>query len=349
MKILVTGYHGYIGTVLCPMLLERGHSVVGLDSDYFADCVFLKDSEWQRAYSSIKHLKRDMREVEIRDLEGCDAIFHLAALSNDPIGKLNPKLTDDINHLASIRLAKLAKQAGVRRFIFSASCSVYGAGDGNDKPLTEEASFNPLSAYAVSKVETERDLRLLADKNFSPVYLRNATAYGLSPFLRVDLVVNNLTGWAVTTGEVRILSDGTPWRPIVHLRDISAAFIAAAEAPIEAVHNQAFNVGVNSENYQVRDIASLVQKIVPRCKVTYAGTGEPDNRSYRVDFGKIARVLPTFRPQWNLEKGIIELYDAYKARGLTLADFESRLFTRLKQLQHLQQAGQLDNQLRWQA
>src|SRR5262245_44202673 len=221
MNVFVTGYQGYIGTVLCPMLLERGYGVVGLDTGYFADCAFMKNSGWSRAYSSIKHIKRDMREVEARDLEGCEAIFHLAALSNDPIGKLNPKLTDDINHLASIRLAKLAKQAGVRRFVFSASCSVYGAGAGSDKPLDEEASLNPLSAYAVSKVDTECDLRRLADKNFSPVYLRNATAYGLSPFLRVDLVVNNLVGWAITTGEVRILSDGTPWRPIVHLRDIS--------------------------------------------------------------------------------------------------------------------------------
>ena len=289
MRVLVTGHKGYIGTLLAPMLSKAGHTVVGLDSDLYRRCTF------GIQFPEIPQLSRDLRDVQAGDLEGFHAVIHLAALSNDPLGNLNPELTYEINHRASVRLAILAKEAGVERFLFSSSCSMYGAA--GDNVLTEEAVFNPVTPYAHSKVLVEHDVAELADATFSPIYLRNATAYGVSPRLRFDIVLNNLVAWAYTTGRVYIKSDGTPWRPIVHIEDIARAFIATLEAPRDVIHNQAFNVGVNEENYRVRDLAEIVRETVPGCRVEYATDAEPDRRSYRVDFSKIAAALPQFRPQ----------------------------------------------------
>lgn len=339
MKVLVTGHQGYIGSVLCPMLEERGHQVVGLDTGYFADYAFSDPPGGNGAFAE------DIRECRAACLDGIDAVVHLAALSNDPMGKLDARLTDDINHRASVRLAELAREAGVGRFVFSSSCSMYGAG--SDDVLDETAPFRPVSAYAISKVDTERGISALASDSFSPVFLRNSTAYGLSPRMRTDLVVNNFVGWAVTTGEIRILSDGTPWRPIVHIRDISAAAIACLEVERERIHNVAFNVGRDDENYRVREIADAVAAIVPGTKIVYAGSGEPDKRSYRVSFAKIARELPEFRPAWNLERGAREIYEAFVRHGLTKEEFEGRHLVRLEQLRHLMGTGAVDADLRW--
>jgi len=338
-RVLVTGHHGYIGSVLCPLLLERGHDVVGFDTEYFSDYEFLPPE------AKVKELRGDVREIERADLEGCDAVVHLAALSNDPMGKLDARLTDDINHKASVRLARLAREAGASRFVFSSSCSTYGAG--SDDILDETAEFRPVSAYAVSKVDTERGLAELASDSFSPVYLRNATAYGLSPRMRADLVVANFVGWAVTTGEIRIMSDGTPWRPIVHIRDISAAMAAALEAPRQSIHNVAFNIGRDQENYRVREIADVVARVVPGTRIVYAGTGEPDKRSYRVSFAKVARELPGFRPEWDVEKGAREIYQAFRQHALTPEEFAGRHLIRLEQLRYLMDTSKIDSDLRW--
>lgn len=340
MKVLVTGHQGYIGPVLCPLLREHGHSVVGLDTGYFEGCDFL-DSPMV-----VPTLRRDVRDLQPQDLDGIDAVIHLAALSNDPMGQLDPALTDAINHRGSVRLAELARAAGASRFVFSSSCSMYGAADG-DAPLDETAPFNPVSAYAKSKVDAERGIAALASDTFSPVFLRNATAYGMSPRLRVDLVLSNLLGWALTTGQVKILSDGSPWRPLAHIGDISAAMVAAISAPRETIHNQAFNVGRDSDNYQVRDIAEIVRATVPNAKVTYAGTGEPDRRSYRVNFNKIRDRLPGFSPAWDVERGAREAYDAFKRAAFDQAQFESRKYIRLKQLTYLRDEGKLSGELRW--
>lgn len=341
MKVLVTGHQGYIGAVLCPLLREHGHSAVGLDTGYFDGCDFIDPP------APIATIRRDARDLRPSDLDGVDAVIHLAALSNDPMGQLDPRLTDAINHRASVRLAELARAAGAQRFVFSSSCSMYGVGNG--EALSEDAPFNPVSAYAQSKVDAERGIAALASDSFSPVFLRNATAYGVSPRMRVDLVLSNLVGWALTTGAIRIMSDGSPWRPLVHIRDISAAMAAALAAPRAAVHNQAFNVGRSSDNYQVRGIAEIVRAAVPGSKVTYAGTGEPDRRSYRVDFTKISRQLPGFSPAWDVERGAGEAYDAFRRAGLDLAAFEGRKYIRLKQLTHLRERGELDTDLRWAA
>lgn len=338
MKILVTGHSGYIGTILTPMLQEAGHDVVGLDSDLYERCTF------GDAMPRVEALRKDIRDVSSADLSGFDAVMHLAALSNDPLGNINPSLTYDINHIASVRLAELAKEAGVPRFLFSSSCSTYGAA--GTEMLTEEATFNPVTPYGRSKVLVEQDMAKLADDDFSPTYLRNATAYGVSPRLRFDIVLNNLVAWAYTTGRVFIKSDGTPWRPIVHIEDISRAFVALLHAPRELVHNQAFNVGINSENYQVRDIAQIVQKTVPNCELAFAADGEPDTRTYRVDFSKIARVIPEFQPQWTAEKGARELLDAYQQVGLTLEEFEGPRYKRIDHIKLLLSAGHLDANLR---
>jgi nucleoside-diphosphate-sugar epimerase len=338
-RVLVTGHQGYIGSVLCPLLREHGHAVVGLDTGYFEGCDFGSPP------MAIESIQRDVRDVTRADLEGIDAVVHLAALSNDPMGELDPRLTDEINHRGSVRLAELARAGGAQRFIFSSSCSMYGVGDADW--LNEEAAFNPVSAYALSKVDAERGIRALATETFSPVFLRNATAYGVSPRMRVDLVLNNLIGWAITTGEIRIMSDGSPWRPLVHIRDIAAAVTAALAAPRAAVHNQAFNVGRDQDNYQVRDIAEIVRATVPGSKVTYAGSGEPDRRSYRVDFSKIRAQLPGFSPTWTLARGAAETFDAFRRAGLDLAQFESRKYTRLKQLSYLRESGNLGADLRW--
>lgn len=339
MRVLVTGHQGYIGTVLVPMLLAAGHEVAGLDSDLYERSTFGK------ALPSIPTTKKDIRDVQLKDLQGFAAVLHLAGLSNDPLGNLNPQLTYEINHLATVRIAALAKQAGASRYIFSSSCSNYGAG-GQDW-LTEQSVLNPVTPYGVSKVRSEQGLAKLASDRFSPTFLRNATAFGMSPRLRFDLVLNNLTAWAFTTGRVLIKSDGTPWRPIVHIEDISRAFLAALEAPREAVHNQAFNVGRNEDNYQIRELADLVEEIVPGCQIEYATDAGPDKRCYRVDCSKIKRVLPGFQPQWNARKGVEELYAAYRKVGLTLAEFEGDRYQRIAHIKYLLQSGQLGEDLRW--
>jgi len=321
------------------MLLAEGHDVVGLDSDLF------RGSTFGEGIQEIPELIKDVRDVEKADLEGFDAVLHLAGLSNDPLGNLNPDLTYDINHLASVKLAKLAKEAGVPRYIFSSSCSNYGAG-GEDW-LTEESAFNPVTPYGMSKVRTEQDVSKLADDNFSPTFLRNATAFGVSPRIRFDLVLNNLVAWALTTGRVYMKSDGSPWRPIVHIEDISRAFVAALHAPRELVHNEAFNVGRNEDNYRIRELGDIVEAVVPGCKIEYAQDASPDKRCYRVDCSKIQRVLPDFKPQWNARRGAEELYAAYQKVGITLEDFEGPRYQRIGHLKRLIATEQIDNTLRW--
>ncbi len=338
MRVLVTGHNGYIGSILCPLLREAGHDVVGLDNYLYETCTFGDD------VPDVPALRMDVRDVQAADLEGFDAVLHLAAISNDPVGDLNADTTYDINHRAASRLAAVAKEAGVRRFVFSSSCSLYGAH--GDDFLDESASFNPVTPYGHSKQLAEEDMRALADDDFSPTYLRNATAYGVSPRLRGDLVVNNLVGYAVTTGEVLIKSDGTPWRPIVHIEDISRAFLAVLEAPLEAVHDQAFNVGRTDEDYRISEIAQAVADVVPGSRVVYADGGQPDTRCYRVDCERIRAVVPSFEPQWTLRRGVEELYDAFTRRGLTLEDFLSSRFLRIKHVKELQAAGRLDERLR---
>jgi nucleoside-diphosphate-sugar epimerase len=338
-KVLVTGHNGYIGAVMIPMLRAMDHQVVGLDSYLFEDCAFGPE------IPRIPAVRKDIRDVQRSDLKGFDAIMHLAALSNDPLGDLNAECTYDINHLASVRLARLAKEARVPRFLFSSSCSLYGVA--GDEMLKENAVFNPVTAYGASKVRVEADVSRLADEHFSPSFLRNATAYGVSPKLRGDLVVNNLVAFAYTTGEVLINSDGTPWRPLVHVEDICRAFLAVLHAPRELVHNEAFNVGRTEENYQIRDIAEMVQDVVPASRIKYAEGGGPDPRCYRVDCSKLARTLPDFKPQWTVRRGIEQLYHSYKAHGLTLDEFLGTKYLRIKHIKKLQGEGRLDPTLRW--
>jgi nucleoside-diphosphate-sugar epimerase len=342
MRVLLTGHDGYIGHVLLPMLLERGHHVTGLDSFLYEDCGFGDEAT---APSAV--LRKDIREVEPEDLRGLDAILHLAGISNDPLGDLQPAATYAINHEASVRLARLAKEAGVPRYIFSSSCSNYGAA-GNDF-LDETAGFNPVTPYAESKVWVERDVAGLADEAFSPTFLRSATAFGVSSRLRGDLVVNNLVGYAFTTGDVLIKSDGMPWRPLVHIEDIARAFVAVLEAPRELVHNEAFNVGMTSENYRVREVADMVAQTVPSSKVTYAGDASPDARNYRVSCDKIRARLPAFQPRWTVRDGIEQVYDTLCRHGTSAEEFLSSQFIRLKRIRELQSAGALDEMLRWRA
>ncbi|PSB10601.1 NAD-dependent dehydratase [Pleurocapsa sp. CCALA 161] len=339
MRILLTGHKGYIGTIMVPMLIEKGYDVVGLDTDLYARSTF------GEGIVEIPELVKDIRDVELEDLAGFEAVLHLAGLSNDPLGNLNPQLTEEINYLASVKLAKLAKLAGVSRFIFSSSCSNYGAG--GDDWLNEQSAFNPVTPYGVSKVKVEQEVSQLADDNFSPTFLRNATAYGVSPRLRFDLVLNNLVAWAFTKGLVYIKSDGSPWRPIVHIEDISRAFIAVLEAPRELIHNEAFNVGRNEDNYQIREIAEIVKETVPNCRIEYAPDAGPDTRCYRVDCSKIARVLPSFQPQWNTRKGAEELYEVYQKVGLTLDEFEGSKYQRIAHIKYLIGNDLLDGELRW--
>ena len=338
MRILVTGHLGYIGVEMVPFLRRAGHEVVGLDTGFFDGCDF------GGAPDEVERLDVDLRDVRPAHLEGFDAVAHLAALSNDPLGDLNPDITYAINHRASVQLAQAAKAARVPRYVFSSSCSLYGAG--GDAPLDENAAFNPVTAYGESKVKTEQDVAPLADDSFTPVYLRNATAYGVSRRLRADIVVNNLVGYAITTGKVMLMSDGTPWRPLVHIGDISRAFLAAIEAPREAVHNQAFNVGRSAENFRIREVANLVAEVVPGCEVAFAAGASPDLRNYRVDFHKAEDRLPGYQPRWTLREGIEELYQAYKGQGLTREEFLGPRFYRLKTIRGLQERGVLDADLR---
>jgi nucleoside-diphosphate-sugar epimerase len=343
MRVLITGHNGYIGSVMTRLVAEAGHDVVGLDAYFFEDCGFGPDG------SPVPAIRVDVRDVEASHLAGFDAVIHLAAISNDPVGNLNPQGTYDINHLASVRLARRAREAGVSRFLFASSCSLYGvAGDGL---LKEDAAFNPITPYGESKVLVERDVSALATDAFSPVFLRNATAYGVSPRLRVDVVVNNLVGYAFTTGEILIQSDGTPWRPLVHIEDISRAFLAVLEAPRELVHNQAFNVGRSEENYRISEIADMVLAAVPGSRVRYAAGGGPDPRCYRVDCTKLSATFPSFRARWTVADGVREVYDAFQRYGLPYDEFvgERSRYLRIKQITRLQQTGRLDADLRWTA
>lgn len=340
MRVLVTGHNGYIGSVMVPVLRTAGHDVVGLDTFFFEDCT-LRDDEGR-----VPAIRKDIRDIQASDLQAFDAVIHLAALCNDPLGDLHPEWTRDINHLASVQLARLARDAGVQRFLYASSCSMYGAAGGDDI-LTEDAPLRPLTAYAVSKVRTEEDVSKLADTAFSPVFMRNATAYGASPRLRADVVLNNLVCWAHTTGRIRLMSDGSAWRPIVHVEDIARAFAAALVAPREAIHDQAFNVGASGENYQVRELAEIVRSTVPGCSVEYAKEAGADPRSYRVDFSRLARTFPELNPLWTASAGAKDLHAALQEAGVTLSDFQGRRYIRLAQIKHLMGLGLLDPTLRW--
>ena len=344
MRVLVTGYKGYVGTVMVPMLLDEGFNVTGIDSGLFDECVFGEKELADDPLSKVRQIRKDIRDITSSDLQKVDAVIHLAALSNDPLSNLNPEVTYQINHKASVKLAKLAKKAGIQRFVFSSSCSIYGAA--GLEMATEESELNPLTPYGISKMLSEKDISKLADSHFSPTFLRSATAYGLSRMLRFDIVLNNLVAWAYTTGSVLLKSDGTAWRPIVHVEDMSRAFIAALKSPCDLVHNQAFNVGITSENFRVREIAEIVKDTVPGSKLQFADSAEPDKRSYRVDFSKIHHTLTEFKPKWNARLGAKQLYDAYKKFGVTLEEFEGPRYRRISHLESGLKSGLLDKTIR---
>jgi nucleoside-diphosphate-sugar epimerase len=340
MRVLVTGHHGYIGSVLAPALQEARQEVVGLDTFYYRGCNFGDGAEFKPA------LARDLRDAQPADLEGFDAVVHLAALSNDPLGDFNPTWTYSINRDATIALARAAKEAGVRRFVFASSCSMYGAAEG-DAALTEDAPLRPLTPYAESKVAAEEALTELADDDFAPVSMRNATVYGLSPRLRLDIVLNNLVAWAHTTGAIRLQSDGSSWRPLVHVRDVARATLALLEAPDEVVSGKAFNIGSDVQNYRIRELAGIVHDRLPHCEVTFAEGASADPRSYRVDFARFESVFPHCRFEWTAERGADELARGYEDVGLTFDDFQGHRFIRLGQLRRLLDADALDAKLRW--
>jgi nucleoside-diphosphate-sugar epimerase len=340
MKILVTGADGYIGVLLCPMLAERGHDVVGVDAGFYRDG-WLYENGGRDIQTCIY---KDIRHITEEDLKGFDSVVHLAELSNDPLGQLRPEITYKINYLGSVELARRCKKAGIKRFVYTSSCSVYGIGSGEYK--TEESETNPQTEYAKCKLLVEQDLSEMADDGFSPTILRNATAYGPSPKMRFDLAVNNLTGLAWTINEIRLVSDGTPWRPLVHVLDICEVISCVFEAPREGVHNQIFNVGDTRENYQIKDIAEIVSHVFPGCKLTF-GRGGEDNRSYRVSFEKINNRLQGFRCRRDAKRGADELRELYSKINMSSETFESSAYTRLKQIEHLIGTGQIDDQFFW--
>lgn len=339
--VLLTGNTGYIGTVMTERLKKASYKVVGLDSGLFrANCLYAV----RPGAAPDRQITKDIRHVACADLDGIDAVVHLAGLSNDPLGELNPALTDEINRESTVRLARLSKSKGIGRFVFASSCSIYGVSD-SGRAVKEDGELRPLTAYAKAKVDAESGLAGLADDLFHPVFMRNATVYGLSPRIRLDLVVNNLLAWAFTTGEVSIMSDGTPWRPIIHVQDFCSAFIAALEAPDCRIHCQALNVGRDEEIYQVRQIAEEVRVAVPGSKVKILNKTGGDDRSYRVDFSKIKNVLPDFKPQWTLKRGIEEMLDAYRKHGLDQDKFNSDKFFRIRTIKSLIECGKLDKKL----
>lgn len=339
MKILVTGTEGYLGSLLPPLLIERGHEVIGVDTGFYKVGWLYNGTE-----VTAKTLNKDIRNISAEDLQGVEAIVHMAELSNDPTGQLSPNITYDINHKGSVRLAKIAKEAGVRRFVYMSSCSVYGVATEGD--VTEESSVNPQTAYAECKTLVERDVTPLADDDFSPTFMRNATAFGASPRMRFDIVLNNLAGLAWTTKEIKMISDGTPWRPLVHALDICKAIVCAVEAPRDIVHNQIFNVGDTANNYRVKEIAEIIADIFKGCKLSFGDSGA-DNRSYRVSFEKINTILPGFKCDWNAQRGAQQLFDLFSQIDMTEETFLSRGFTRLKQLEYLIRTQQIDQDFFW--
>jgi nucleoside-diphosphate-sugar epimerase len=343
MKLLVTGVDGYIGCLLAPMLQARGHEVIGLDTGYYRDGWLFSDRALVPAFP--RTVNRDIRHIQQSDLHGIDAVVHMAELSNDPLGANNPEVTYQINHEASVRLAEMAKAAGVGRFVYTSSCSVYGVADGAE-PLTETSKTDPQTAYAKCKTLVERDVQAMASATFSPTFLRNATAYGASPRMRFDIVLNNLCGIAATTGKIVMTSDGSPWRPLVHVLDICEAIACVLTAPRDAIHNEVFNVGHDADNYQVREIAQIVANVYPGCELTFGPAGG-DNRSYRVSFRKIHSQLPGFRCTWDARKGAQQLHDVFQRIGLDAATFAARPFTRLQQLKYLRASGQIDDSFFW--
>ena len=338
-RILMTGHRGYIGSVMAPYLMSQGYEIVGIDTGYYDECVFVPDP------ADVESIRLDVRELRPEHLDGFDAVVHLAALSNDPIGNLDERWTGEINNWASVRLAELAKSAGVRRFLFSSSCIMYGASDA--AICDENAPLDPRTTYARSKVVSEESIRELADDNFSPVFLRNGTVYGPSPRMRFDTVLNNLAGGAFTTGTVTVVGDGTPWRPVVHVEDVARAFHAVLEAPVADVHNQAFNTGAEHLNHQIVELAHIVAHVVPGCEVNVLGSADADQRTYRADFSKFARSFPAFEFLWTARSGAQELIDTFVRIGLTTSIFTDPKFTRLAWLRHLLASGALDGSLRW--
>lgn len=341
MKILVTGHLGYIGTVLVPMLLKNGHDVVGMDADWYSACTFGDAKQ----IAPVKNIKKDIRQAQVSDLRGFDTVMHLAALSNDPLGSYNPELTDEINHKASVRLAEMAREAGVKHFIFSSTCSNYGVA--GDNFIDENGSFHPYTPYAKAKVAAEMGLKPMSDRNFSVTLMRSATAFGYSPRIRWDLVLNNLTAHAATTGKILMKSDGTPWRAIVHIEDISRAFIAVAEAKREIVHDQAFNVGQTRENYHVSDIAEIVARTVPGARIKYAPGAGPDPRCYRVNCDKLPRLVPAYQPKWTAAAAAEQVYQSIKKYGLAQNDFEGPRYARLPHMKKLIADGIVDERFNY--
>jgi nucleoside-diphosphate-sugar epimerase len=338
-KLLITGHEGYIGSVMTPHLLAAGYEITGLDTGYFRECTLVPGG------GQIREIRKDIRDLTAKDLEGFEAVVHLAALSNDPIGNLNDHWTEDINYHASVKLAELAKAAGVGRFLFSSSCIMYGAA--NTEVVTEESPLDPKTEYARSKVKAEQAISKMAAPGFSPVFMRNGTIYGVSPRMRFDTVFNDLVGSAVTTGKVIVYSDGKPWRPVIHVQDVTRMFEAALAAPTEKVHNQAFNAGANSLNHQVIELAQIAVKTVPGCKLEVVAKSSADQRTYKADFGKFARTFPEFKFKWDVVTGAQELYEAFKKVGLKHKDFVDKKFTRLKWLKYLLDNHRLDESLRW--